>query len=102
MPKITLTQLTKNQTPITLIDNLEPNEHTAEHIPNSINLLQSTISKASTAHLSKQTPTVFYCRNGNRTTKSKELLESLGFETTYTLEKGIEARKAQGGKVVSH
>lgn len=84
-----------NPADILIIDVREPGEYNQEHIPGSINI---PLTKISTTDFSqyKNKKVIFYCKLGNRTRISQNILIATGLKEIYCMEGGIEQWKQCG------
>ncbi len=78
-----------------LIDIREPMEYAREHIRGARLEPLSQLDKANFSAVTGKVA-VFYCRSGNRTRQSADLLAHSGFRDIYVLDGGIEAWKKAG------
>lgn len=78
----------------TLIDVRTPEEYSAGHIADSVNIsVDSLASRLS--EVPKDAPVVVYCRSGNRSATAAQILVQAGYTNVYDLG-GIQAWQAAG------
>jgi phage shock protein E len=71
---------------VILIDVRTPEEYQAGHLKYSQNIdYKKEDFKTQIDKLNKKTPVYLYCRTGNRSSKSADILKDLGFTTVYNI-----------------
>ena len=81
-----------------IIDIREPDEYVREHIPGSINIPLNQLDEKNFSD-QKETPVIFYCKLGSRTSMAKQTLINTGFKNIYCLKDGIEQWKRCGNQI---
>ncbi|MBM7559982.1 rhodanese-like domain-containing protein [Marinitoga litoralis] len=75
---------------IIIIDVRTPGEYNSGHIENSINIdYYNSSFKNELSKLDKNKTYIIYCRSGNRSGKSLEIMRDLGFNNVYNITGGI-------------
>lgn len=75
-----------------LIDVRTAEEHSEGSIPNSVNIdFYAEDFKTQLAKLDKNKPVLVYCRSGNRSGQTSQILNEMGFKEVYDLEGGFSA-----------
>ncbi|MCC9071606.1 thioredoxin domain-containing protein [Flavobacterium sp. F-65] len=95
-PSVFAEKLSATQKPL-ILDVRTPEEYTAEHIENAVNVDwkgKDFATKAATFDKSK--PVFVYCLSGGRSKKAAQKLQELGFTTIYELDGGIIKWNAEG------
>lgn len=73
-----------------ILDVRTPEEFATGHLPGAKNIdFYSTQFQTTIASLDKNTPYSLYCRSGNRSGQTLELMRSLGFTNVLDLEGGV-------------
>ena len=85
-----------------LVDVRTAEEFTDGHIKNAINIdyFSATFSKEISV-LGLETPVLVYCKSGNRSGKSMQIMNDLGFNEVYNLIGGIKGWKAKNNKLTT-
>ncbi|OGD83286.1 hypothetical protein A2165_03825, partial [Candidatus Curtissbacteria bacterium RBG_13_40_7] len=79
----------KNQD-LTIVDVRSSQEYDSGHIDNAINLdYSSPTFKSQLEKLDKNQTYLVYCKSGNRSTKTAQIMQELGFSQIYNLFSGI-------------
>lgn len=90
----------QNTADILIVDIRELDEFNREHMPNALHAPLSRINKEKQVHAKPGQTVVFHCQAGTRTCQAKEQLASLGLDTIYILDGGINAWKKSGGQTI--
>lgn len=91
-----------NQPGIVILDVRTPEEFSAGHIANAINInLQSSDFASEVSKLDKNATVAVYCRSGNRSGVATAQMAELGFVDMYDMQGGILDWEAAGGQVVN-
>lgn len=95
--QVTNALLKKVQTgKVLLVDVRTPEEYTTGHLKNSLNIdYKNETFKTQIDKLDKKKTVYLYCRTGNRSGKSVEILKSIGFQNVYNIG-GLEYLKSVG------
>ena len=84
-----------------IIDVRTPEEYAQEHIAGAINIdFYAPDFREKLAQLDKNKTYFIYCRSGNRSGQTLQIMKELGFKKVYNLEGGITAWKSAGYEVV--
>jgi rhodanese-related sulfurtransferase len=90
-----------NQTGVIVLDVRTPEEFSAGHLPNAINInLEGADFAGEVSKLDKNAIVAVYCRSGNRSGVATELMAELGFVDMYDMQGGILDWEAAGGQIV--
>lgn len=85
-----------------ILDVRTPEERSERCLENSISADYNAMSFASELEKLDRTNTyLVYCRSGRRSTESKKIMQSMGFENVYNLDGGINGWIEGGGKTVT-
>ena len=99
----------ENHETLVILDVREPAEHTAAHIPRSVNVPLDSLAAAATAGTSTTNPAlagarektmVVYCADGSMSRKAVALLQARGFERVYCLAGGLARWHAAGQAII--
>ena len=94
-------QKNKNNSNFVIIDVRTPEEYESGHIENAINIdFYSDNFKDELKKLDKNKNYLVYCRSGNRSGSSLEIMEELGFKEAYHISGGISEWKSEGFPIV--
>jgi len=86
----------------TVIDVRTPQEFAEGHLPGAVNIdVEGADFVAKVQQLDPEAQYAVYCRSGNRSAVALQMMDQLGFASTYHLGGGISAWKGAGGEVVS-
>ena len=84
-----------------LIDVRTAEEFAAGHIQGAINIdYYSADFSNQIEKIGKEKPVLLYCRSGNRSAKSMQMMYEMGFVEVKHLDGGIKAWKAENRKIV--
>lgn len=84
-----------------VLDIRTPGEFQSGHLPGAILIdLYSQTFVDQLSRLDKEKTFLIYCRTGNRSTKSLEILKKLKFQKIYHMSAGIRAWQSEGFAVV--
>jgi rhodanese-related sulfurtransferase len=85
---------------VQLVDVRTPEEFEEGHIKGFQNIdFMSDTFQEDIEKLDKTKPVIVYCKSGNRSGKSCEIMKEKGFVKIYDLEGGIEKWKYEGNEV---
>ena len=91
----------KGDTGFAVLDIRTPGEFQSGHLPGAILIdLYSQTFFDQLSRLDKEKTFLIYCRSGNRSTKSLEILKKLKFRKIYHMSTGIRAWQSEGFGVV--
>lgn len=80
--------------PIIVLDVRTPEEFSAEHLQNAINInYYDSTFQTQLGNLDKSKTYLVYCRSGHRSSEAMDAMEQMGFENVLNLEGGIIAWK---------
>jgi rhodanese-related sulfurtransferase len=80
----------KDNPEFVILDVRGPDEHGQGHVKDSILIeLQSPDFKSKLEELDKDKTYLVYCRSGIRSAKAAEIMEDMGFNNIYTMDKGF-------------
>jgi phage shock protein E len=86
---------------LVVLDVRTPDEFTAGHLPDAINLdYQAAGFADDLGALDREVPYLLYCRSGNRSAQAREMMRGLGFVEVYEIDGGMSAWAEAGGAVV--
>ena len=89
------------QSGVIVLDVRTPEEFSAGHIANAINInLEGADFANEVSKLDKSATIAVYCRSGNRSGVATEQMSELGFTDMYDMQGGILDWEAAGGPVV--
>jgi rhodanese-related sulfurtransferase len=89
------------QPEVIVLDVRTPEEFSAGHLPNAINInLEGADFAGEVSKLDKNATVAVYCRSGNRSGVATEQMAELGFVDMYDMQGGILDWEAAGGPVV--
>ena len=84
-----------------LIDVRTAEEFAAGHIQGAINIdYYSADFSKKIGKIGKEKPILLYCRSGNRSAKSMQMMYEMGFVEVKHLDGGIKAWKAENRKII--
>lgn len=83
-----------------IIDVREPDEYTANHADEAVNVPLGDILNGDFSKIDKDKPIYVYCRTGNRAEQAKIALEKAGYKNITNIG-GLADWQAQGDKVCS-
>jgi len=87
---------------VIVLDVRTPEEFSAGHIENAINInLESSDFASEVSKLDMNATIAVYCRSGNRSGVATEQMVELGFVDMYDMQGGILEWEAVGGQVVN-
>jgi len=90
-----------NQPGVIVLDVRTPEEFSAGHLPNAINInLEGADFAGEVSKLDKSATVAVYCRSGNRSGVATEQMAELGFVDMYDMQGGILDWEAAGGQIV--
>lgn len=90
-----------NQPGVIVLDVRTPEEFSAGHLPNAINInLEGADFAGEVSKLDKNAIVAVYCRSGNRSGVATEQMAELGFVDMYDMQGGILDWEAAGGQIV--
>lgn len=90
-----------NQPGVIVLDVRTPEEFSAGHLPNAINInLKGADFAGEVSKLDKNATVAVYCRSGNRSGVATEQMAELGFVDMYDMQGGILDWEAAGGQIV--
>ncbi len=75
---------------VVLLDVRTPDEFNEAHVPDSVNIdFYATNFAAQLDELPKDVPYVVYCRSGNRSSSTMDIMRDLGFTEVWDVDGGI-------------
>jgi rhodanese-related sulfurtransferase len=87
---------------VVLIDVRTPEEFTAGHLPNALNInVESADFESQVAALDKNTTYGVYCRSGNRSSVASDKMSELGFTSLINSSAGLDELVANGATAVT-
>ena len=86
---------------VVVLDVRTPEEFSAGHLPNAINInLEGADFAGEVSKLDKNATVAVYCRSGNRSGVATEQMAELGFVDMFDMQGGILDWEAAGGQIV--
>lgn len=88
--------------PLTVLDVRTPEEYAKGHIDGATNIdFNEDGFKEALAKLDRSKPYLVHCAAGGRSSKTRELMKSLGFKNIFHLEGGLNAWQKAGGPLTA-
>ncbi len=100
----------ENHESLLILDVRSPAEHTAAHIPRSLNIPLASLAEATRPDSPRANPglaearektVVAYCGDGTASREAVQLLQARGFERVYCLAGGLASWRNAGQAVIS-
>jgi rhodanese-related sulfurtransferase len=81
------------------LDVRDPNEYNLGKIPGALTISRGNLEKNIEAQVTRETPVVVYCANGNRSAFAADTLRTMGYEDVRSLREGFSGWVGAGGDV---